>query len=184
MTPRSKRKSILVRMLRPVSVAFGEWPSVVLFFYCAGATDLINTETEPESGLRVVLHCGSQSWQKDHLHSNCYLFAAEMEFDLDKALEEVPIHVEDPPPPPPPAQPLDRISAYYGDLPPPPTPLDVKAVRLSELPSAEPVTLQHRTKFRPKPKKRTKPSRPRVGFCGVCDESLRRVQDQTPNLCG
>ncbi|KAK5854607.1 hypothetical protein PBY51_004787 [Eleginops maclovinus] len=44
MTPKSKRKSILVRMLRPVSVAF------------------------------------------------------EMEFDLDKALEEVPIHVEDPPP--------------------------------------------------------------------------------------
>uniref|UniRef100_A0A673BCI2 CARMIL C-terminal domain-containing protein n=1 Tax=Sphaeramia orbicularis TaxID=375764 RepID=A0A673BCI2_9TELE len=101
MTPKSKRKSILVRMLRPVSVAF------------------------------------------------------EMEFDLDKALEEVPIHVEDPPPPPPPpAQPSDRTSAYYADLPPPPTP-----VCLSELPPLQHPVLQHRTKLRPKPKKRTKPSR-------------------------
>ncbi|XP_027142874.1 F-actin-uncapping protein LRRC16A isoform X2 [Larimichthys crocea] len=110
MTPKSKRKSILVRMLRPVSVAF------------------------------------------------------EMEFDLDKALEEVPIHVEDPPlpPPPPPAAAspsLDRMSVY-GDLPPPPTPLDAKSVCLGELLPVEHVTLEHRTKFRPKPKKRTKPSRP------------------------
>ncbi|XP_029919534.1 F-actin-uncapping protein LRRC16A isoform X2 [Myripristis murdjan] len=97
MTPKSKRKSILVRMLRPVSVAF------------------------------------------------------EMEFDLDKALEEVPIHVEDPPPPPPPAQPLDRMSAYLGDLPPPPSPL--------ELPTAETARLEHHTKLRPKPRKRTRPSR-------------------------
>ncbi|XP_051247205.1 F-actin-uncapping protein LRRC16A [Dicentrarchus labrax] len=102
MTPKSKRKSILVRMLRPVSVAF------------------------------------------------------EMEFDLDKALEEVPIHVEDPPLPPPPTQPVDRMSAYYGDFPPPPTP----PVCLSELPSVEHMTLKHCTKSRPKPKKRTKPSRP------------------------
>uniref|UniRef100_A0A3B4ZFV6 Leucine-rich repeat-containing protein 16A-like n=1 Tax=Stegastes partitus TaxID=144197 RepID=A0A3B4ZFV6_9TELE len=95
MTPKSKRKSILVRMLRPVSVAF------------------------------------------------------EMEFDLDKALEEVPIHVEDPP------------------LPPPP------------LPSAEHKMLEHRTKFRPKPKKRTKPTRSPVGqeteqnsVMGKLDEGL------------
>ncbi|XP_035536785.1 F-actin-uncapping protein LRRC16A [Morone saxatilis] len=101
MTPKSKRKSILVRMLRPVSVAF------------------------------------------------------EMEFDLDKALEEVPIHVEDPPLPPPPTHPVDRMSAYYGDLPPPPTP----PVCLSELPSVEHMTLEHCTKSRPKPKKRAKPSR-------------------------
>ncbi|XP_042337197.1 F-actin-uncapping protein LRRC16A-like [Plectropomus leopardus] len=107
MTPKSKRKSILVRMLRPVSVAF------------------------------------------------------EMEFDLDKALEEVPIHVEDPPLPPP--QPADRKSAYGGDLPPPPTPLDTKSVCLSELPPVELKMLEHHTKLRPKPKKRTKPSRP-VGF--------------------
>ncbi|XP_068188867.1 F-actin-uncapping protein LRRC16A isoform X2 [Antennarius striatus] len=89
MTPKSKRKSILVRMQRPVSVAF------------------------------------------------------EMEFDLDKALEEVPIHVEDSPAP-----------QAYRDLPPPPTPLD-------ELPAVECAVLQHRTKTRPKPKRRTKPSRPR-----------------------
>ncbi|KAM4630614.1 F-actin-uncapping protein LRRC16A [Polymixia lowei] len=101
MTPKSKRKSILVRMLRPVSVAF------------------------------------------------------EMEFDLDKALEEVPIHVEDPPPPPP--QPLDRKSAYLGDLPLPPPPLDMKP--FGELPTVEARKLEHHTKLRPKPKKRTKPSR-------------------------
>ncbi|XP_028254971.1 F-actin-uncapping protein LRRC16A [Parambassis ranga] len=110
-TPKSKRKSILVRMLRPISTAF------------------------------------------------------EMEFDLDKALEEVPIHVEDPPPPPPPpssssssslSQPsADRSSAFFGDLPPPPSPL----VCLGELPPVEHKTLEHRTKLRPKPKNRTKPSR-------------------------
>lgn len=87
----------------------------------------------------------------------------EMEFDLDKALEEVPIHVEDPPPPS--SQPLDRMSACYGDLlpPPPPPPLDTKPVCLSELPPVEHKTLEHHTKLRPKPKKRTKPSRPAVG---------------------
>ncbi|XP_054461624.1 F-actin-uncapping protein LRRC16A [Anoplopoma fimbria] len=106
MTPKSKRKSILVRMLRPVSVAF------------------------------------------------------EMEFDLDKALEEVPIHVEDPPLPHPPAQQLDSMSGNYGDLPPPPTPLDTKTVCLGEMPPVEHKMLEHHTKLRPKPKKRTKPSRP------------------------
>lgn len=88
----------------------------------------------------------------------------EMEFDLDKALEEVPIHVEDPPLPSPPPQPLDRMSAYYGDLPPPPPSPDSKSVCLGELPPVEHVTLEHRTKCRPKPKKRTKPSRPPVGL--------------------
>ncbi|XP_037549192.1 F-actin-uncapping protein LRRC16A [Nematolebias whitei] len=128
MTPKSKRKSILVRMLRPVSVAF------------------------------------------------------EMEFDLDKALEEVPIHIEDPPlpSPPPPLQTPDRMS-HYGDLPPPLTPADAKSVCLGELPSMEHKTLDHCTKFRPKPKKRTKPSRaPREatggseqnGMMGTLDEGL------------
>ncbi|XP_007569090.1 PREDICTED: leucine-rich repeat-containing protein 16A-like [Poecilia mexicana] len=104
MTPKSKRKSILVRMLRPVSVAF------------------------------------------------------EMEFDLDKALEEVPIHVEDPPLPSPPPQVSDRMS-YSEDLPPPPTPSDGKSVCIGELPQLEHKTLESCTKSRPKPKKRTKPSR-------------------------
>uniref|UniRef100_A0A8C8D1C8 CARMIL C-terminal domain-containing protein n=1 Tax=Oncorhynchus tshawytscha TaxID=74940 RepID=A0A8C8D1C8_ONCTS len=80
----SKRKSILCRMLRPVSVAF------------------------------------------------------EMEFDLDKALEEVPIYEEDPPPP----APSDKKPTYFG-----------------ELPTMEARKLEHHTKLRPKPKKRTKPSR-------------------------
>uniref|UniRef100_A0A3B3TIQ1 Capping protein regulator and myosin 1 linker 1 n=1 Tax=Poecilia latipinna TaxID=48699 RepID=A0A3B3TIQ1_9TELE len=103
MTPKSKRKSILVRMLRPVSVAF------------------------------------------------------EMEFDLDKALEEVPIHVEDPPLPSPPPQVSDRMS-YSEDLPPPPTPSDGKSVCIGELPQLEHKTLESCTKSRPKPKKRTKPT--------------------------
>ncbi|MED6245090.1 hypothetical protein ATANTOWER_031224, partial [Ataeniobius toweri] len=101
-TPKSKRKSILVRMLRPISVAF------------------------------------------------------ELEFDLDKALEEVPIHVEDPPLPSPPPLALDRMS-YYEDLPP--TPSDGKSVCLGELPQLEHKTLENCTKSRPKPKKRMKPSR-------------------------
>lgn len=74
-----------------------------------------------------------------------------MEFDLDKALEEVPIHVEDPPPPssPPPelqARGPDPQPAWGGELPP------------VELP-----TLEHRTKGRPRPARRTKPSRDAVG---------------------
>ncbi|XP_056154072.1 F-actin-uncapping protein LRRC16A-like [Lampris incognitus] len=105
MTPRSKRKSILVRMLRPVSVAF------------------------------------------------------EMEFDLDKALEEVPIHVEDPPPLPHPPQPVGRKSAYLEDVPRPAPPLDTAPVCFGELPTVEAKKLVHHTKLRPKPKKRTKPSR-------------------------
>lgn len=68
-----------------------------------------------------------------------------MEFDLDKALEEVPIHVEDPPPPSTPPQPQDRSTEC-----------------LSELPPVELTTLKHCTKTRPKPMKRTKPSREAV----------------------
>lgn len=90
--------------------------------------------------------------------------STEMEFDLDKALEEVPIHVEDPPPSSA-VQPLDRTLASSGELPPPPNPLDMKSACLAELPPVEPTaTLEHRTKFRPKPKKRTKPSRTPVGL--------------------
>ncbi|KAJ8334475.1 hypothetical protein SKAU_G00401140 [Synaphobranchus kaupii] len=83
MTPKSKRKSIHSRMLRPVSHAF------------------------------------------------------EMEFDLDKALEDVPIHIE--------------------DLPPPPKVEKRTSVVLSELPSEEVTKLQHFTKLRPKRNKRTHP---------------------------
>uniref|UniRef100_A0A8B9L2I3 CARMIL C-terminal domain-containing protein n=1 Tax=Astyanax mexicanus TaxID=7994 RepID=A0A8B9L2I3_ASTMX len=86
LTPTSKRKSILFRMVRPVSVAF------------------------------------------------------ELEFDLDKALEHVPIHLEDLP------------------LPLPPTPVEAELVRqrsvgLSDLPETESPKLQHITKQRPRRKK-------------------------------
>ncbi|XP_019724370.1 F-actin-uncapping protein LRRC16A-like [Hippocampus comes] len=95
-TAKSKRKSILVRMLRPVSVAF------------------------------------------------------EMEFDLDKALEEVPVHVVDPPPSSPPP------SSPPPSSPPPSSPPHPVAVFP---PLASPPPLQHHTKVRPKARRRNKPSR-------------------------
>ncbi|KAJ0003819.1 hypothetical protein NQD34_008917 [Periophthalmus magnuspinnatus] len=91
---KSKRKSILVRMLRPVSVAF------------------------------------------------------ESEFDLDKALEEVPIHIEDLPPSSPVPTPSDKTATHHAGTPPPDLP-----------PPAQVQTLEHHTKSRPKPKKRSKPTR-------------------------
>ncbi|XP_061902806.1 F-actin-uncapping protein LRRC16A-like isoform X1 [Entelurus aequoreus] len=118
LTLKSKRKSILVRMLRPVSVAF------------------------------------------------------EMEFDLDKALEEVPIHVVDTPPsqlnkvtPPPPAPTLEEPPPpvlTWEELPPPvpnceepPPPVPT----WEELLPPRHTPLEHHTKVRPRPKKRSKPSR-------------------------
>ncbi|XP_038627078.1 F-actin-uncapping protein LRRC16A isoform X1 [Tachyglossus aculeatus] len=89
MTPKSKRKSIHSRMLRPVSRAF------------------------------------------------------EMEFDLDKALEEVPIHIEDPPFPSVRAE--KRASGF-----------------ISELPSEEGRKLEHFTKLRPKRNKKQQPSQAAV----------------------
>ncbi|KAM9404120.1 F-actin-uncapping protein LRRC16A-like isoform 1-T1 [Salvelinus alpinus] len=85
MTPRSKRKSIHSRMLRPVSRAF------------------------------------------------------EMEFDLDKALEDVPIHTEDPPAPT-----LSRLE---------------KRGAMGELPSDEAKKLQHFTKLRPRRNKKMQSSK-------------------------
>lgn len=85
MTPKSKRKSIHSRMLRPVSRAF------------------------------------------------------EMEFDLDKALEDVPIHIEDPTPPPK----LEKKPSTTA----------------GELPSEECKKLQHYTKMRPKRNKKTNSSK-------------------------
>lgn len=86
-----------------------------------------------------------------------------MEFDLDKALEEVPIHVEDPPPPAPP-QTSESMSGFYGDLPPPPRSPDAMPVSFGELPPVELKTLEHCTKLRPKPKNRMRPTRPPVSF--------------------
>ncbi|KAJ8273133.1 hypothetical protein GJAV_G00097820 [Gymnothorax javanicus] len=84
-TPKSKRKSIHSRMLRPISHAF------------------------------------------------------EMEFDLDKALEDVPIHIEDPPPVP-------RVEKRTS-------------VVLCELPTEETTKLQHVTKLRPKRNKKAHPKK-------------------------
>ncbi|XP_075777247.1 F-actin-uncapping protein LRRC16A isoform X3 [Pelodiscus sinensis] len=92
MTPKSKRKSIHSRMLRPVSRAF------------------------------------------------------EMEFDLDKALEEVPIHIEDPP--------------FFSSRPDKRT-----SGFISELPSEEGKKLEHFTKLRPKRNKKQQPSQTSV--CGA-----------------
>ncbi|KAG8133382.1 hypothetical protein E2320_011165 [Naja naja] len=89
MTPKSKRKSIHSRMLRPVSRAF------------------------------------------------------EMEFDLDKALEEVPIHIEDPP------FPSGRFDKRTSGL-------------ISELPSEEGKKLEHFTKLRPKRNKKQQPTQSTV----------------------
>ncbi|XP_075172184.1 F-actin-uncapping protein LRRC16A [Anomaloglossus baeobatrachus] len=86
MTPKSKRKSIHSRMLRPVSRAF------------------------------------------------------EMEFDLDKALEDVPIHIEDPPYP---SYKQDKRSSSV----------------IAELPSEEGKKLEHFTKLRPKRMKKQQPSK-------------------------
>ncbi|XP_062387507.1 F-actin-uncapping protein LRRC16A-like [Sardina pilchardus] len=87
MTPKSKRKSIHSRMLRPVSRAF------------------------------------------------------EMEFDLDKALEEVPVHVD------------DHHQAAPSKLEKKP------AGAMGELPSEEAKKLQHFTKLRPKRNKKTNSSK-------------------------
>ncbi|XP_036907294.1 F-actin-uncapping protein LRRC16A isoform X2 [Sturnira hondurensis] len=89
MTPKSKRKTIHSRMLRPVSRAF------------------------------------------------------EMEFDLDKALEDVPIHVEDPPLPA--GRPERRGSGF-----------------ISELPSEEGRKLEHFTKWRPRRHKKQQPTQAAV----------------------
>nr|XP_035968110.1 F-actin-uncapping protein LRRC16A isoform X7 [Halichoerus grypus] len=94
MTPKSKRKSIHSRMLRPVSRAF------------------------------------------------------EMEFDLDKALEEVPIHIEDPPFPF--ARQEKRSSGF-----------------ISELPSEEGKKLEHFTKLRPKRSKKQQPTQAAVCAASV-----------------
>ncbi|MBZ3873676.1 Leucine-rich repeat-containing protein 16A [Sciurus carolinensis] len=97
MTPKSKRKSIHSRMLRPVSRAF------------------------------------------------------EMEFDLDKALEEVPIHIEDPPFPF--ARQEKRSSGF-----------------ISELPSEEGKKLEHFTKLRPRRNKKQPPSQAAVCAANIVSQ--------------
>lgn len=71
-------------------------------------------------------------------------FVSEMEFDLDKALEEVPIHIEDPP------LPSARQEKRSSGL-------------ISELPSEEGKKLEHFTKLRPKRNKKQQPTQAAVG---------------------
>lgn len=97
--------------------------------------------------------------------------SSEMEFDLDKALEDVPIHIEDPPLPPTP-QPSDRMSSYWEDLPPPPASPNADLACVTELPPVEHVMLESQTKLRPKPKKRMKPSRQHVEL-QCCSRALK-----------
>ncbi|XP_012494126.1 PREDICTED: leucine-rich repeat-containing protein 16A isoform X2 [Propithecus coquereli] len=97
MTPKSKRKSIHSRMLRPVSRAF------------------------------------------------------EMEFDLDKALEEVPIHIEDPP------FPSIRQEKWSSGF-------------ISELPSEEGKRLEHFTKLRPKRNKKQQPTQAAVCAANIVSQ--------------
>ncbi|XP_021070971.1 F-actin-uncapping protein LRRC16A isoform X6 [Mus pahari] len=106
MTPKSKRKSIHSRMLRPVSRAF------------------------------------------------------EMEFDLDKALEEVPIHIEDPP------FPSVRQEKRSSGL-------------ISELPSEEGRRLEHFTKLRPKRNKKQQPTQ-----AAVCTISIVPQDGEQNGLMG
>ncbi|XP_031214761.1 F-actin-uncapping protein LRRC16A isoform X7 [Mastomys coucha] len=106
MTPKSKRKSIHSRMLRPVSRAF------------------------------------------------------EMEFDLDKALEEVPIHIEDPP------FPSIRQEKRSSGL-------------ISELPSEEGRRLEHFTKLRPKRNKKQQPTQ-----AAVCTSNIIPHDGEQNGLMG
>ncbi|KAI5100800.1 capping protein, Arp2/3 and myosin-I linker protein 3 isoform X1, partial [Silurus meridionalis] len=90
--------------------------------------------------------------------------AFELEFDLDKALEHVPIHLEDPP------------------LPPPPEPVEAELERpesvfFTDLPTeTESPKLEHMTKNRPRRKKtKTKPRKGVVGDCRVYMEQTEFV---------
>ncbi|EPY83129.1 leucine-rich repeat-containing protein 16A isoform 2 [Camelus ferus] len=106
MTPKSKRKTIHSRMLRPVSRAF------------------------------------------------------EMEFDLDKALEEVPIHIEDPPFPS--VRQEKRSSGF-----------------LSDLPSEEGKKLEHFTKLRPRRIKKQQSTQ-----AAVCASSIVSQDGEQNGLMG
>lgn len=82
---------------------------------------------------------------------------AEMEFDLDKALEDVPVHVED----------------ASSRTPPTPSyqhpPQQLPKGALAELPSEEEKKLQHFTKLRPRRNKKTKSTKVSVSSRGTLE---------------
>lgn len=82
--------------------------------------------------------------------------SAEMEFDLDKALEDVPIHVEDTlsRTPPTPSQTLPKLEQRSPGA-------------MVELPSEEEKKLQHFTKLRPRRNKKKQSSKVPVSKTSV-----------------
>uniref|UniRef100_A0A8C5NUW5 Capping protein regulator and myosin 1 linker 1 n=1 Tax=Jaculus jaculus TaxID=51337 RepID=A0A8C5NUW5_JACJA len=91
-----------------------------------------------------MVRCVRWSW---HLP-----FISEMEFDLDKALEEVPIHVEDPPFPLLAGQ-ERRSTGLSGPI--------------CELPSEEGRKLEHFTKLRPKRNKKQQPTQAAICVASI-----------------
>uniref|UniRef100_A0A8C5JXK9 Capping protein regulator and myosin 1 linker 1 n=1 Tax=Jaculus jaculus TaxID=51337 RepID=A0A8C5JXK9_JACJA len=100
-----------------------------------------------------MVRCVRWSW---HAHSLSPLsslpFISEMEFDLDKALEEVPIHVEDPPFPLLAGQ-ERRSTGLSGPI--------------CELPSEEGRKLEHFTKLRPKRNKKQQPTQAAICVASI-----------------
>lgn len=96
------------------------------------------------------------------------LGSAEMEFDLDKALEDVPPHVEDTAgsshTPPTPSQGLSKVDQRPSG-------------GMAELPSEEEKKLQHFTKLRPKRNKKTHSSKVPVSNNKVTKKIKRK------NIC-
>ena len=87
----------------------------------------------------------------------------EMEFDLDKALEDVPIHTEDPPAPSP-APTLSRLEKRPSGA-------------MGELPSDEAKKLQHFTKLRPRRNKKMQSSKIPVSIAAVSFTAGGNEQD-------
>ncbi|KAL4630017.1 F-actin-uncapping protein LRRC16A-like [Arapaima gigas] len=92
--------------------------------------------------------------------------AFEMEFDLDKALEDVPIHIED----------LPLPSTPRMETPP----LEV----LEDLPSEESTKLQHYTKLRPKRNKKLKSSNTAVSGMQPLQSGMLVQEDEHNNPIG
>lgn len=88
-----------------------------------------------------------------------------MEFDLDKALEDVPVHMEDASSrtPPTPSQVLPKLDHRSTGA-------------MAELPSEEEKKLQHYTKLRPRRNKKTRSSKAPVSDARHTHRNGRLVQ--------
>uniref|UniRef100_A0A2K5PIC7 Capping protein regulator and myosin 1 linker 1 n=1 Tax=Cebus imitator TaxID=2715852 RepID=A0A2K5PIC7_CEBIM len=111
----------------------------------------------------MTLCCTSVSIFRKSIHSRMLRpvsRAFEMEFDLDKALEEVPIHIEDPPLP---SLRQEKRSSGF----------------ISELPSEEGKKLEHFTKLRPKRNKKQQPTQ-----AAVCAANIVSQEGEQNGLMG